>query len=368
MAVTVLRFSVAASAAMVVTAARVKSSRVESEKSESADLQNVTHNHGRVACPVIASHFHAGHMVPDRHGRVERQFVSQGLMESGASPEAAQFQARIAAYASDDLHQEMRYNGKPTDPSGPKYLNIFTMNKADQCSRAQQTTTDAGYFCNTNTQFVQHGYSTTLRAPDNGLANKGFDHYMNLPGVMESVRGTKVMTVQGLGKLLAHVRKQNGDHSGDQSLNKNGGLSGSGMAKYHPSVTAASDYNPLSQWQALFAWSAFFDAFSKTSSGVVGIPEADLRSLLVDGKFPARYQKKAWSLQSGLSVVSQLAGTGAGDEMARVAAGLLAQLGPNGKESDYMMGLLGALAKMGIARDDVYNSRQDAIRMLSTDA
>jgi hypothetical protein len=322
----------------------------------------------RVACPVIASLFSAGHLKPDGHGRVERQEVLRGLMATGASKEAAAFQARIAAYQQDDLHQERRYNGKPTDPAGPKYLNIFTMSRVDQCSSSQSTTTSAGYPCNVNTQFLQHGYSTTLRAPDNGLSSKGYDRFFSVSGVLSNIPGAseRVMTAAGLGTLLTSVKTRNGDYSGDQALNKWGSLDGSNMAKFHPSVSSPQKYLPLSEWQANFAWGAFFVAFSKTYRGVEAIPESDLKRMMIDGQFPRNYQMKQWSLRTGLGVVAQFEGQGTGEDMVRHAKDIVNRLG-NAPESEYMMALMRLLQGFGIAADDVYNSYRDAI-MLNTDA
>lgn len=344
--------------AVLAGAARVNKHAEEGEVAAAAD---------RVACPVIASLLSAGHLKPDGHGRVERQEVLRGLMATGASMEAAAFQARIAAYQQDDLHQENRYNGKPTDPAGPKYLNIMTMSTTDQCSRSQSTTTSAGYPCNVNTQFVQHGYSTTLRAPDNGLSSKGYDRYLGVSGVLSNIPGAsgRVMTAAGLGTLLNHVKIRSGDYSGDQSLNKWGGLDGSNMAKFHQSVSSPHNYLPLSEWQANFAWGAFFVAFSKTYNGVEAIPESDLKRLFIDGQFPRNYQMKPWSLRSGLLVVTQFEGQGTGEDMVRHAKDIANRLG-NAPESEYMRAMLMLLQSFGLAADDVSNSYSDI--MLNTDA
>merc|ERR1740121_2307276 len=141
----------------------------------------------------------------------------------------------IVAFKKKDVYQ-MDRNQVPFSSLNklfPKYVNLYTMNTIDKCPWSKEQTS-AGFPCNNNVQFQQHGYSTLIRDPSSGTAESRFADWFD--PVLERISGVsgRVLTKAGFGRLLARARGRDGDHSAEFSLTGSEGFSGSNMQKYHP--------------------------------------------------------------------------------------------------------------------------------------
>jgi hypothetical protein len=311
-----------------------------------------------VACPVLSSLVSAGHLKADKLGRVPADMVKAALTQTGSSSVFAAFQtAGIVGFLKNDTHQKVRMAGpKWKHNTDMKYVNLHTMNPLHTCTRGMRNTA-AGYPCNLNTPYQQHGYSTRIMDPTSSAnAEKRFWDWFGAEGVLTpSPSGGRELTVKGLGKLLKRARAR-GDLSGENSLSSSGGLSGSKMAFFHPSVSSPAQYRPLSQWQAQLAWAGFWVAFARKRNGVGYMPLSDLKDMFLSGKFPTTWKKRNWGLGTMFNwLPGALKGTGAGDEFIKVVEGMMAKVGKDADEATLYRTFLGALAQLGAFEDAVSN-------------
>jgi len=172
---------------------------------------------------------------------------------------------------------------------------------------------------------------------------------------VDEIRGVRerVMTIQGLGALLKEVRLR-GEKSGEFALTANNKFKGSPLAFYHPAASTPNKYKPVSQWQAIGAWGAFWAIFEKEANGVTYMTETDLKRFFFEAKFPKGWSPKPMGFREVFKVIRELRNTGAGDEWAEIITGKLAAIGENSDERQYGGGLLQALEQVGARADDVY--------------
>jgi len=312
-----------------------------------------------VACPVLASLVSAGHLKANSLGEVPKDMAIAALMQTGATPVFSAFQAAgIVGYMENDTHQEFRMTGPAWGHiTDTKYVNLYTMNPHHGCSTKMGSTVE-GYPCNVNVQFQQHGYSTTLMDQAHGWsARSRFHDWFGARGVLTKrcLFCEKELRVEGLRKLLERARRE-GDLSGENSLNASGGLSGSRLSKFHPSITSPAKYLPLAQWQAVLAWTGFWVAFSRERNGVSYIPESDLESMFLRGEFPKTWEKRTWGLGTMFNwIPGAFKGYGAGDEFVQSVEGLLAKVGTDADETTFYGTFAGVLAGWGAFNDQVNN-------------
>jgi len=328
-------------------ALRRSAKKSESESGNMADA---------VACPVMGALVNSGVIKLDSKGRASQLDTLKGLMWSGNSDVMAAFQARgIAAFKNNDTYQEYRERGgnfAATD----LYLNYNTWNPYAECTGSNPTLRD-GMACNINIGFQQHGYSTTIRDPSDGSsAKRRWDRWMEqVPGVLTNIPGVRerVMTIQGLGALLKEQRLKGSKH-GEFSLTDGNEFKGSPLAFYHPAASTPDKYTPVSQWQAIGAWAAFWALFEREAGGVTYMPESDLRRFFFDAKFPADWSPRPWGFKETFKAVRALRGTGAGEEWCAIISAVLDTVGEEGDEQQYGGGLLQALQTVGARDDDVF--------------
>lgn len=306
-----------------------------------------------VACPVLSALKKAGHLNPDSEGRVSGPDVKAALIETGCSSTMSAFQADgIFGFGHDDVHQASR-SQMPGSSSWwifppPLYANVYTMNSIHACNGTYQNTT-SGFPCNINTEFQQHGYSTRVRDPAGGRTpEQRFSDVFEQPGVLERIAGVseKVMTVEGLAKVLARARAS-GDHQGEFSLNASGGFSGSKVEYFHPEFGKWNTYKAASQWQAITAWSGFFLAFGHETNGVRYMTEGDLRSFIISGSFPAGWQRQDWGFGSCFRLAPKFKGKGVGDEWIAMVEQTLESAGYNAWENTYSLSTYSMMYELG---------------------
>jgi len=329
--------------------------RRSSEKAKGDESFPWSNRAAAVACPVMGALVNERVINLDSQGRATQKQTLEGLMWTGNSDVMSNFQASgIAAFTDSDTHQEFRERGG--NFSGTLFLNYNTWNPNAACTGSNTRLRD-GMACNTNIGFQNHGYSTTIRDPTDGTsARKRWSQWMeDIPGVLTNIPGVreKVMTLQGMGALLKEIRL-NGEKSGEFSLTDRNEFKGSELAFYHPSANTPDKYLPVSQWQAVGAWAAFFALFAREQNGVSYMPESDLRRLFFDARFPRGWSPKPWGFKESFKVVRDLRGTGAGEEWSAIVTGILAQLGDNAPELHYGGGLLQALESVGARADDIW--------------
>jgi len=234
----------------------------------------------------------------------------------------------MGGYKADDLHQNVRRSTGLEAVLETLYVNIFNMNPGDDCAVSGGNKTKGGFPCNANTQFIQHGYSTTLRDstydeedPDR---QKRFDFWFGKELVKAKYSATeRVLLFDGFGRMLARARPGkgetrmlSGDLSGEWSLGVGEKWEGSNMQKYHPEITEPQDYLPLSAWQPTFAWSGWWYAFARTDheTGVEYFTESDLKAMFLEGRFPDNWVKRDWGFDKAFKTTLKLKGLGLGDE------------------------------------------------------
>lgn len=310
----------------------------------------------RIACPVMSALVKRGLLNLDGDGRATQMETFRGLSATGNSPEMASFQAKgIAAFTSDDKHQEYRERTGSYD--GTLYLNYDTWNPMSDCSNGP-TVEGTGRPCNANVGFQQHGYSTTVRDPTDGTsAEARWRQWFEQDGILvnDSSVGQRVMTMNGMGRLLRSIRI-NGDKSGEFSLRNAWNLfSGSNLQYYHPSADRRVQQLMCSQWQAVGAWAAFWAVWARYGSdGSSYMTEDDLKGFFLNADFPADWTPQPWGFKESFKVVRELRGTGAGDEWAEAITGILRQFGDDATETEYLHGLLQALTSAGARNDDIF--------------
>jgi len=223
----------------------------------------------------------------------------------------------IVAFDKDDVRQVTRQQSLFSDWNifNPYWVNLYTMNPMDLCgNRLFQTR--SGFPCNVNVQYQQHAFSTVIRDPSRGgsVSNR-YAAVFGQRGVLTRMSGVsgKVMTERGLGNLLARAARS-GDFSGEFSLNATGGMSGSKLIKYHPDVANMFDAKVLFQWQAMFAWGAFFSMLKKEKNGVAYVLEDDMKPMFFKGQFPPGWKKQSWGWKTVLDLVIKWKGMGFGEE------------------------------------------------------
>jgi len=309
-----------------------------------------------VACPVMGALVNNGVIKLDSKGRASQMDTLKGLMWTGNSDVMSGFQAQgIATFKNNDTHQQYREragNFSPTD----LYLNYNTWNPLTECTGRNPTLRD-GMACNVNIGFQQHGFSTKIRDPTDGSSAKSrWERWMErVPGVLTNIPGVRerVMTIKGLGALLKEQRLR-GDKHGEFSLTNGNEFKGSPLAFYHPAANTPDKYTPVSQWQAVGAWAAFWALFERETNGVTYMPESDLRRFFFEAKFPTDWSPRPWGFKETFKVVRALRGTGAGEEWCAIISGVLAAIGEEASEREYGGGLLQALEQVGARADDVY--------------
>lgn len=314
-----------------------------------------------IGCPVLAALIKTKVVKEDAYGRVSQNATMYALTQTGNSNLMALFQAKgIAGFADDDLHQNVRIKfSNDTD----RWLNFRTMNRQDRCSRGGPPLLPAGTPCNANVEFQQHGYSTLLRDPQGGSTGKErFDAWFEKSGVLTRCRacvgffGGRVMKLEGLGKLLAYARGNDGDHSGEFSVNPDGSREGSPLADLHPSITHPSNYSAVSTWQAVTAWSSFWAAFAHEKNGEVFMTYDDLVTFFVDGDFPHGWVMKPWGFRETFATVAALEGSGAGDDWSALIRGKLDKFGWDADERTYFYQMIDAIGSIGARDDDIHDT------------
>lgn len=317
---------------------------------------------GNLPCPALSAMFKSGHFKVDSGGRATQQDLSKAIEDAiGGTKALGLMLSGAAKFAEDDIHQ---LNPLPREAKETKVVNVFTLRAADQCSRSK--TTPDGYPCNANTQVFQHSFSTNLFQ---GQPDGGFEEFFVKSGALiqldADAGGERALTIQGIGHMLRYIRFQHGDYSGQYALNSTGGLEGSNMARYHPSITKKANYQPLSQWEATLSWSAFFVAFSQDYAGTRAITETSLRSFVMEGKFPEGWKPRVTTIQESLKTLTQLKGMGVADELIPHVEGWLAKLGPDASEFSYAGAFGQAVKSWGAGADRVLNRLPE---MLEDDA
>lgn len=311
-----------------------------------------------VACPVLAALVLNKHAKEDKYGRVSQNMTTYALMQTGNSDMMALFQSKgIAGFNDTDLHQNVRIKfSKDTD----RWLNFRQMNAQDNCVRGGPPNLPAGVPCNANIEFQQHGYSTLLRDPDGGSnGQKRFDAWFELPGVLSRTIGDghlgRVMTLDGLGKLLKYAR-ETGDVSGEFALKRGGKFKGSPLQEFHPSITNPSNQSAVSTWQAVTAWSSFWAAFARESGKHVYMTYDDLWEFFVKGDFPKGWVMKQWGFRETFATVCALKGSGAGDQWSSIICDVLDKYGRDADEKTYFYQMINAIGSIGAREDDIGNS------------
>lgn len=311
-----------------------------------------------VACPFLASLVSAGYLTPGSRGEVSDSKMTAGLMSGGASAVFSAFQtAGIVGFEDSDTYQFTRLVAVRATES-TKYINLYNMAPQFACD-ANFSNTPAGYPCNMNPEYQQHGYSASILDPTDGKSRQeAFDAVFEAATVLETIDGVdeRVLTAKGMGILLYNARQAD-DMSSENSLNSTGGLSGSKMEYFHPSITDSSNYLPLSQWQAVLAWTGFWESLRRESpSGVLYMPYSDLESTFLYGKFPDDFVARDWGLNSMFNFISKnLGGVGAGDELVAQIDAILSLYGEDASETTLYAALYTMLYSFGAFTDAVSN-------------
>lgn len=326
-------------------------------KTDETGVQTEAYAHlDRIACPVMSALVKRGLLPLDSQGRATQMDTLRGLMATGNSPEMAAFQARgIATFSNNDKHQE--YRERTGSYEGTLYLNYDLWNPLSDCSNGP-IVEGTGRPCNANVGFQQHGYSTTLRDPTDGTsAEARWRQWFEQDGILvnDSSVGQRVMTMNGLGRLLRSARI-NGDKSGEFSLRTaQDRFLDSNLQYYHPSAGRRIQQLQCSQWQAVGAWAAFWTVWARYGSdGSSYMTEDDLKGFFLNADFPADWTPQPWGFKEAFKVVRELRGTGAGDEWAEAITGVLRQFGDDATEREYVQGMLQALLTAGARNDDIF--------------
>jgi len=245
------------------------------------------------------------------------------------------------------------------------------MNVGDNCEIAGNQTS-IGKPCNANTQFQQHGFSTTLRDtrydsqdPDR---SKRFDFWIGSelvdPTEAEAKLSTteRVLLFDGFARMLAKARSGkgdspmlSGDFSGEYSLAADGQWENSGIKKWHPSVTSPNKYKALATWQPLLAWSGWWHAFSREEGKVRYFTESDLKAVFMRGEFPESWSQKSWGFQENYETIIALEGKGLGDTWISNVKELMLSWS-FARETRYNVELLKRLLDLGINEDSVHSA------------
>jgi len=302
----------------------------------------------------------AGVIKLDGQGRATQAQTFMGLRWTGGSEVVASFQAAgIAAFKSNDTHQEKRER-QTGYGANELYLNYLTWNPSSSCDGVHAKA--FGQPCNANVGFQQHGFSTTLRDPTDGsTARQRWNRWMNVPGVLKRVSLFEHgMTIEGLGVLLNEQRLR-GDKSGEFSLNAGNEVPGSNLQFYHPSAKTPMQYLASSQWQALMAWTAFFEVFKRKSpTGVFYVEKRDMEQLFFKAEFPTSWKPHPWGFREALGHVRALRGTGAGEEWAAMTSSMVDKIeaahGTNADDKYYATVIGQALVAAQALSDDVWRT------------
>lgn len=293
-------------------------------------------------------------------------------MATGVSEPFAFFQATgISGYRADDPHQNVRRSSGPEAFLNTLYLNIFNMNPADDCYVVGERT-NAGVPCNANPQFQQHGYSTTMRDsrfdaqdPDR---QKRFDFWIGRELVNSpQIANERVLLFDGLARVLARARAGNGtslmfsgDFSGEYSLTRDGKWEGSGLKKWHPSVTKPQKYQALATWQPLVAWAGWWVAFSRKAGNIRYIPESELKGFFMRGEFPKDWEPTSWTkwgFQEDFETMVALEGRGLGETwISNIKSMMVLPDGTPFEEKLYQTAITTLLAELGIIWDSVHHT------------
>jgi len=88
---------------------------------------------------------------------------------------------------------------------------------------------------------------------------------------------------------------------------------GSGLEKYHPSVTDADNYHTLATWQPLMAWTGWWAGFSRSAGETRYFTESDLKGFFLHGEFPADWTKWSWGFKDNFDLIPALDRNRAGE-------------------------------------------------------
>lgn len=325
-----------------------------------------------VACPVIAGMYQRGFLNPDESGRVSAHELKGALMAIGVSEPSALFQSTgIAGYLGNDPHQNVRRN------QGQRfletlYVNIFSMNPGDNCAVAGESA-HAGVPCNANTQFLQHGYSTTMRDsrfdkedPDR---QKRFDFWLGQELVDASSVSPKldtqerVLLLDGMARTLARAYAGtgdspmlSGDFSSEYSLNPSENFGGSNIQKFHPSVTEPRKYKALSTWQPLLAWTGWWSGFARKSGTTEYFTESDLKGFFMRGEYPKDWKPMDSGFESAYTAILPLDGKAVGEEWVSIVKEMMLPEGAYMAELRYSAETLKTLIDLGMVWDSNHNT------------
>jgi hypothetical protein len=266
--------------------------------------------------------------------------IREGVQYIGGTSPVSIFQAMgIASYEEGDAHQNRRQGGlanlaavvPPADIfSDSFHLNLFNMQPADSCLANPEN--NGVYPCNANTEFQQHGYSTTMRDrrfdendPD-GINRFRFWIQEELVVAPEGVpTNERVLLLDGWGRILAKARTSTnetemfrGDFSGEFSLLRNGSWEGSNLQRYHNEINGETRRKVLAVWQPLLAWAAWWNAFKRpygehTPGTIAYFTETDIEDFFLRSKFPDDWEARVWGLKEAFATVDASAGMGITD-------------------------------------------------------
>jgi len=244
----------------------------------------------RILCPVLASMYNAGDLVPDEFGSLELEEIKAGLMNGiGCGDSLAEFQA----LGITDYDRE----NKETELHRDRCLPGFTLS-GTECSvkRAAGYTGDdvkrwLNIFKMNGKQTVEHGISTGTRGGATNVPE--FDDMCNGTFPCEA-RFQKFYVqhadengrfyLQNILEIICHAQAE-GDRGGEFAYN-------GGLPLYAPGLDALV---PGRTWQMKAAMAGWLTAFGRDDeNGELYLTIDDARAMLMEGRYPDGYEKRSW--------------------------------------------------------------------------
>lgn len=250
----------------------------------------------KILCPVLASMYNAGDLVPDALGRVTQDALQSALMSAiGTSEAFAKFQAwGVAGFRADDTAEVHRSRCTPllslcwwrktvlgqTLPEDERYLDIFNM-----AAPRGGPSNSAGYFPFSLLPHkaavhigVQHGYATGVRG--------GPETHPECEGVFPCERRFQEFYVKHATPQGRLYREQLGQMMCDMKAHGNKGQSeySNGPNRY------------FEEWQMKAAITGgWLYGFGRSDEhGEMYIDIDDARTMLMGGRYPATWEGRDW--------------------------------------------------------------------------